>query len=173
LSGLILASALLSFPICAGRVILFAQMHTQILAIEGVLWIFDRFKQRAATAALMLAGCIAIVYGVRTCWRFVQAEPAENLRPVVALLSRESANSVWVHPCSIAQVKALPDPLPVDDVVFGAETKPPRSGESSWIIWSHMGQGSCVRQLDRIQSNAKSWKVIYSGPDSGLALAEF
>ena len=34
LGGAVLASVLVSLPICAGRVVLFAQIHTQILAIE-------------------------------------------------------------------------------------------------------------------------------------------
>jgi hypothetical protein len=173
LGGLIAASALFNLPICAGRVVLFAQIHTQILAVEGAIWITERFKKRAATVAIFFACISAMAYGVRTYWRFVRAEPAENLRPAVALMTPASAKTVWVHPCSIAQVKSLPDRLPVDDIVFGSETQLPQAGERSWIIWSHLGEGSCVRQLDRVQSRAKSWEIIYKGPDSGLALAQF
>lgn len=173
LGGVILASALFYFPICAGRVVLFVQIHTQILAIEGALWILSRVKQRASAAAILLFSCIAIIYGGRTYWRFVHAEPAENLRPVLSLIARDTANTVWVHPCSVAQVRALPEPLPVEQVVFGSETETPKPGTRIWILWSHMGEDRCVRQLDRVRSQAKTWEIVYKGPDSGLALAEF
>lgn len=173
LGGVILASALLYFPICAGRVVLFVQIHTQILAIEGALWILGRAKQRAGTAAILLFSGIAIVYGGRNYWRFVHAEPAENLRPVLSLIVRDTANTVWVHPCSVAQVRALPEPLPVGQVVFGSETETPKPGARVWILWSHMAEGNCVRQLERVRSQAKTWEIVHKGPDSGLALAEF
>ncbi len=173
LGGVILASALLSFPICAGRVVLFVQIHIQILAIEGALWILGHAKQRAGTAAILLFSGIAIVYGGRNYWRFVHAEPAENLRPVLSLIARDTANTVWVHSCSVAQVRALPEPLPVEQVVFGSETENPKPGARVWILWSHLGEDKCVRQLDQVRLQAKTWEIVYKGPDAGLALAEF
>jgi hypothetical protein len=174
MGGVILASMLFSFPICAGRVVLFVQVHTQILAIEGALWILAHAKQRVATAAMMLVSGIAIVYGVGNYWRIVNTEPAENLRPALSLIKRDIANTVWVHPCSVAQVRALPDPLPVEQVVFGSSTETPEPGARVWIIWSHMGGGrKCARLLDRVRSQAKTWELVHSGPDSGLALAQF
>lgn len=173
LSGVILASALLYFPICAGRVVLFTQIHTQILAIEGALWILSHARQRAGTAAIVFFSGIAIVYGGRNYWRFVRAEPAENLRPAISLIARETANAVWVHPCSVAQVRALPDPLPVVQVVFGSETETPKPGTRVWILWSHLGQDKCVRQLDSVRTQARSWEIVYTGPEVGLVLAQF
>jgi hypothetical protein len=173
LGGLIIASLVVYFPICAGRVVLFAQIHTQILAIEGAFWVLGRIKWRAATAAIIIFGGVALVYGVRTWLRFVRAEPAENLRPVVPLISKDVANTVWVHPCSVAQARSLPQPLPVVTVVFGSETETPKPGDRVWILWTHMGEGSCVRQLEQVRSRARTWQIVYNGPDSGLALAEF
>jgi hypothetical protein len=173
LGGLIVASLLVYFPICAGRVVLFAQVHTQLLAIEGALWVLGRVKQQAATAAIVVFSGVAIVYGVRTWLRFVRAEPAENLRPVVSLISNDVANTVWVHPCSVAQARSLPEPLPVVTVVFGSETETPKPGERVWILWTHLGEGSCVRQLEQVRLRARTWKIVYNGPDSSLALAEF
>lgn len=173
LVSVILASALVQFPICSGRVVLFVQIHTQILAIEGALWILGHARQRVSTAAIMLFSAIAIVYGARNYWRFTRAEPAENLRPVLSLIARDTANTVWVHPCSVAQVRALPEPLPVEEVFFGSETETPKPGSHIWILWSHMGEGKCVRQLERVRSQAKTWEIVHKGPDSGLVLAEF
>ena len=173
LGGLIVASLLVYFPICAGRVVLFAQIHTQLLAIEGALWVLGRIRQQAATAAIVVFSGVALVYGARTWLRFVRAEPAENLRPVVSLISKEVANTVWVHPCSVAQARSLPEPLPVRNVVFGSETETPKPGERVWVLWTHLGDGFCVRQLEQVRLQARTWKIVYNGPDSGLALAEF
>jgi hypothetical protein len=173
LGGVILASALLSLPICAGRVVLFVQVHTQLLAVEGALLIVGLAKQRVATTALILVSGIAIFYGGRNYWRFVRAEPAENLRPAISLIAPDSANTVWVHPCSVAQVRALPQALPVQQVVFGSETETPKPGTRVWILWSHLGEGKCVRQLDHVRSQAKTWEIVHTRSDTGLALAEF
>jgi hypothetical protein len=174
LGGVILASALFYLPICAGRLVLFTQIHVQLLAIEGALWILIRAKQRrAALAAILLCGCIAIAYGGRSYWRFVSTEPNENLRPLLPLIARDRADIVWVHPCSVAQVKSLPQPLPVERVILGSETEMPESGQRVWVLWSHMGLDTCVQQMDRLRSQARSWEDVYRGPESGLALAQF
>jgi hypothetical protein len=173
LTGVILASALFYFPICAGRVTLFVQIHVQLLAVEGALWILSRGSRRAGSVVVLLVACVVMFHAGRSYWQFVRAEPAENLRPLLPLIAAETSNVVWVHPCSVAQVRSLPEPLPVEQVIFGSETQTPRPGQRTWILWSHMGADACVRQIDRVRSQAKSWKIVYTGPDSGLALAEF
>lgn len=174
LVGVTLASALFYLPICAGRLVLFTQIHVQILTLEGAFWILIRAKQRRlALAAILLFSLIAIAYGGRSYWRFVSTEPNENLRPLLSLIARDRANVVWVHPCSVAQVRSLPEPLPVDRVILGAETAMPESGQRAWILWSHMGTDACVQQMDRVRSQARTWEDVYRGPESGLALAEF
>lgn len=174
LAGVILASALFYLPICAGRLVLFTQIHIQILVIEGALWILIRSKQRrAAGAAILLFSLIAIAYGGRSYWRFVSTEPNENLRPLLSLIARDRANVVWVHPCSVAQVRSLPEPLPVERVILGSDTEMPEAGQRVWILWSHMGTDACVQQMERVRSQARTWEDVYRGPESGLALAEF
>jgi hypothetical protein len=105
--------------------------------------------------------------------RFVRAEPSENLRPVISLIKPELADTAWVHHCSVAQVRSLPEGLPVEKVVLGIEKQYPQRGEKLWIIWSHLGEEACVRELEQVRSRARSWQVIHEGPGRGLALAEF
>jgi hypothetical protein len=174
LSAVILASALLYYPICGGRVVLFTQIHTQILAVEGALVVLGAWGARKAMR-ILLPVFVAVVglHSVFEYVRFIRSEPAENLRPTLAAMKPEVADAVWVHPCSVAQVRSLPDPLPVSRTIFGSERVWPGAGEKLWVLWSHLGNEACVSELERVRSQARSWQVVHEGPGRGLALAEF
>jgi hypothetical protein len=173
LVGVISASALLSYPICAGRVVLFTQIHTQILALEGALFILTSWtKQKAALITLYLIVAVLIFHSAREYVRFVRSEPAENLRPIRAMIDPAITNTAWVHSCSIAQVRSLPDPLPVERVLLGINERP-QQGEKIWVIWTHLGNEQCREELDRMRKLARTWQTIHEGADRGLALAEF
>ncbi|HXG93900.1 MAG TPA: hypothetical protein VNN73_16270 [Blastocatellia bacterium] len=174
IAGVMLASAVANYPICAGRVVLFAQIHLQILAIEGALFILSFSKSRnLVLISLWLASAVVLFHSAREYVNFIRSEPAENLRPILSLIDPNVTNTAWVHPCSIAQVKTLPGGLPVEQVAFGSEKRFPQRGQKTWIIWTHLGNEECVRQLDEVRSRARSWQVIHEGTGRGLALAEF
>ena len=130
---------------------------------------------------------ILFIYSGRAYINYVRSESAENLMPMLSLIKPDVANTVWVHPCSVAQVRALPEPLPVEQVLFGKEAKgaklghrstgaeieAPQPGQKAWIIWTHMSGEFCRRPLEQIRDQARSWQIIHEGPDRGLALAEF
>ncbi len=174
LFGVILASAIANYPICGGRVVLFTQIHTQLLALEGASVLLASKKgQRATLVLLWLCVGVAGFHSVRAFGRLVTAEPAENLRPVLSLIDREQADAVLVLACSVAQVRSLPDPLPVSRVVLATRQTRPQQGEKTWVLWTHLGNDDCVRQLELIRSTARSWQLVNEGPGRGLALAEF
>ena len=173
LAGVMLASALLSYPICAGRVVLFTQIHTQILALEGALFILTSWtKQKAALVSLYLIVAVLTFHSVREYVRFIRSEPAENLRPIAAMIDPAVANAAWVHSCSVAQVRSLPDALPVGRVLLGINERP-QQGEKTWVIWTHLGNEECRKELDQMRNLARSWQTIHEGMGRGLALAEF
>jgi hypothetical protein len=174
LIGVILASALVNYPICTGRLVLFTQVHTQILAIEGALFILSCYKARkAAMIFLYCAIGIVIVYSGQRYIDFIQSEPRENIRPMLSLIKPEIANTVLVHPCSVAQVESLPEPLPVERVVFESRREPPPPGGRAWILWTNLSDDYCREWLNDARARALSWQVIHEGPGRGLALAEF
>ena len=167
---------------------LFTQIHTQILTLEGGLFVLSFWGERkAARIFIALFICVTLGYSGRAYLYYVRSGPAENLAPLLSLIKPETANTIWVHPCSVAQVKALPDPLPVERVLFGkeaegtklehsrtgAEIAAPQPGEKAWIVWSHMSGEFCRKPLEQVRRLARSWQVIYEGFDTGLALAEF
>jgi hypothetical protein len=172
LAGVVTASLLVNYPICAGRVTLFTQVHTQILALEGALFLWAFLKRGKVKAILfsIIAG-VLLFHSGREYVRFCRAESAENLHPILPLIDRAVADKVWVHPCSVAQVRALPEPLPVTDVMLTGKL-PKRAGKV-WILWSHLGNETCQQELAEIKERASSWQIIHEGSGRGLALAEF
>jgi hypothetical protein len=172
LAGTVAASLLISYPICAGRVTLFTQVHTQIIALEGALflWTFLKRKQVKAVLFFIIVG-ILLFHSGREYVRFLKAESAENLNPILPFIDSTVTDKVWVHPCSVAQVRALPEPLPVQDVTWNG--KVPKHAEKVWILWSHLGNEACKQELDEIKQKALSWQIIQEGLGRGLALAEF
>jgi len=170
LGGVALASALGAYPICAGRLTLFTQVHTQILAIEGALFALSWNTRKAATIALYLFAGVVLFHSGRAYYRVAVSEPAENLFPLVPAINTEITNTIWVHPCSASQVKSLPDPLP-GEVVFGTDKLQPAG--KTWVLWTHLGNEKCVNSLEAIRSRARSWRLVSEGPGRGLALAEF
>lgn len=174
LAGVILASALLAYPISAGRLVLFSQIHTQILALEGALFILSFWSKRKAALIFLCAAIgIVIVYSAHRYIDFIRTEPNENIRPMLSLIRPELANTILVHPCSAAQVESLPGGLPVERVVLQTKRQLPPTGEKAWILWTNMSDDYCREWLDVARSRALSWQVIHEGPGRGLALAEF
>jgi len=174
LTGVLTASLLVNYPICSGRVVLFTEFHTQIPAIEGVLLVLGISKVgRWGKLLLSVFILIVIVQAGVEYARVARSEPAENLRPVVRLIDPRVASVVWVHPCSVAQVRSLPDATPVERVLLGNKQPQPPRGEKVWVLWSHLGNESCLNSLDKLRSEALQWQLVVDGPGRGLALAEF
>ena len=174
LIGFVLASALVNYPICTGRLVLFTQVHTQILTIEGALFILSCCsKRKTAMVFLYVAIGIVVVYSGHRYIDHVRSEPRENIRPMLSLIKPEIANTLLVHPCSVAQVESLPDALPVERVVLGRKGESPPSVGRAWILWTNMSDDYCREWLKEARSRALSWQVIHEGPGRGLALAEF
>lgn len=173
LLGTILASLILSYPIKAGRLVLFAQVHTQILAMEGGLFVLG-FGLRRVVAMFLYAGiAIVIVYSGHRYIDFIRSEPPENIRPMLSLIRPDVANTVYVHPCSVAQVESLPEPLPVEHIELAGKRQLPVDGEKTWVLWTNISDDYCHEWLNEARSRALSWQIIHVGPGRGLALAEY
>lgn len=170
----IVASAVVNYPICAGRAALFAEIHTQILAIEGALLVLSfRGQRRAASFAFYVFICVTMLYSFREYIRLIKTEPAENLFPLISMIRPEISGKLWVHRCAAAQVTTMPGSLPVQTVLLGSNKAIPPPAEKVWVIWTHMGDLSCRSELDRVRHQARSWQTVYEDSDRGLALAEY
>lgn len=171
LAGVLLASALGVYPICAGRLTLFTQVHAQLIAVEGVLFFHSAWNRRkVASIVLYVFAVVVLFHSARAYYRVASSEQAENLNPLLPAIDSQVASRVWVHPCSAAQVKSLPGPLP-GEVVFGSDAVQPAG--RTWVLWSHLGNEQCVKSLEVVRWRARSWQTVSEGPGRGLALAEF
>ncbi len=174
LVGMVAASLLVHYPICAGRAMLFTQLQTQVLALEGAIWLLQNVRRAKLVNGLLWAFvAVLLFYSGRQFVRTAATEPDENLLPAVALIDRNQADSIWVHPCSVAQVRSLPDGLPVDRVIVDTKNRLPERGQRMWVVWTHLGSEDCQKQLADLRQRARSWQLIHEGAGRGLALAEF
>jgi hypothetical protein len=178
LGSLLVASAVGIYPICAGRVTLFAQVHIQLVTVEGAAFVLQRWAgSRIAATFIVLTVTVFVAYSVRDYTRFMLAEPAENIRAMTRYIDPQRADRLWVQSCSIPQVRSLPDRIPVSELLFGDQKDQTKlamtPGEPVWILWSHMGNLNCVDDLAKMKSRARSWQVVAEGQSRGLALAEF
>jgi hypothetical protein len=174
LGGTILASAVVAYPISAGRLALFAQIHTQILAIEGALLLVSFAQTRKVLLIfLYVAICVVVGYSAHRYVDFIRSVPPENIRPMLPLINRETADTVLVHPCSAAQVECLPDGLPVDHISYENKYGTPQSGIKAWVLWTNLSDQYCRDWLNEARKKAISWQVVYEGTGTGLALAQF
>jgi hypothetical protein len=174
LAGVILASVLVNYPITAGRLTLFTQVHAQILAVEGAWFILSFWGARKMASGFLYAAiAIVVVYSGHGYLDFVRAEPRENIRPMLSSIRPEIAQTVWVHPCSVAQVESLPEPLPVAQVLIETKRKAQEPEGRVWILWTNLSDDYCQQRLDELRSRALTWQVVHEGPGRGLALADF
>src|SRR5262249_31360712 len=144
LGAVIAASAAGVYPICAGRVTLFCEAHLQLLAIEGAILLGRLPRPRAVVCvALTAIEVVFLIFGATRYIEFLRTKPEEDLTPIVSLIDPSIAKMAIVHPCSIAQIRSLPRPLPVNLVLTSADsgkvTPAPQHGERYWVIWSHLG----------------------------------
>lgn len=171
LLGLVAASLWFQYPLSPGRLTLFTLIHIQIFALEGVTCV-QHLVSKAHIRDGFLHGFLSLMAVATTLAfaRFVISEPPENLRPMLATIRQTPVDTLWVHPCSVAQVQTLPEGLPVRNVLFGSEEIPRH--RRILILWTHPG-GGCDRQLDALRMQSVFWKDLHTGRNRGLALAEF
>ena len=168
-----LASLAINYPICAGRLVLPAEIHTQILALEGGAVLLTWLRRRVLVQMFVLAALASVsIYSVHRFVQFTRSAPPEDIRDILPLMKPQVADTVWVEHCSVVQVKALPMALPVSQVIYGSKKGLPPPGSKVWVLWSHMDE-DCSSDLSRVQSGALKWRQVYQGHDLGLALAEF
>lgn len=174
LGGVVLASALADYPMIAGRLTLFTQVHVQLLIIEGGLFVLTfRNWRKLAVSFLSAAAAIVIVYSGYRYIDFMRLEPIENIRPLLPLIKPEIAQTLWVNPCSSAQVDSLPDALPVSNLLMETKHQAFQPSGKTWVLWTNTSDDYCHKRLDEIKARALSWQVIQEGPGRGLALADF
>lgn len=166
-AGVVAASFLLQYPMCAGRSNLFVLALEQLLVLEGLAWALDgarsaRIPPRArgiltAAARLGLAALVAAMalHAVRVHQQLAPGLPLEDLRPQLPRVRQDPSLPVLVTPCIERQLRTLPEGLPGLDLrwlpVTDWEPLVPR-GREVWIVHSRLNPGFCERYRRRLRS---------------------
>ncbi len=167
LSLVLLASLLVHYPICTGRLTLFVQIHLQLIALEGALALARAPK--AAWSGAWLVALANLGFSAREAARVAVSEPEQNLKILARKLDPAVSNTVYVPSCSVPSVEAMPEALPLPWAILGEPDQVPR-GRPVYLLWGYASE-ACVRELGRLEKTAASWTVVDEGPGRKLVRA--
>lgn len=123
--GVIAAGVVVRYPLCPGRLSLFALFAMQMLTVEGLYGIarfaerprFGRIACQAAMLALVLALLPTAYHQVRHLYT---KDVPENVRPLLHVIDENPDIPVLVPACSEKQLSTLPEWLDRDDIYYYA-----------------------------------------------------
>ncbi len=112
--GLLAASFLVDYPLCSGRLTLFALFSLQMLTAEGLLAASEGIAHRTGTRALgaLLLGALLVCLlpgAYRSAHFLLTADTPENVRPLLPIIETVPERVVVVAACSTRQVATLPE----------------------------------------------------------------
>jgi len=170
--ALVLAAPLIGYPICAGRLTLFAWPSLLLLALEGVdaLHALGRRSLPALAVPPLLVAVLATSLVPTVAQQLAQQlrEPLPgDLRPALARLERHAGWPVLVTPCSVLEVRALPEGLPSRDVRELRFIDLPVDdhvpfGRKAFVIDG--GKRLCRRIAGRLRRLAHRWEPLAGSP---------
>jgi hypothetical protein len=158
--GVIATSWVLDYPICAGRLTLFAFFFQQILILEGLDAARELLAKTGSSAAalraqrVVAAGVAATLIGVagvtafEVVGRVIAKAPLEDVRPLLRDVPADTPDLVLITACMKRQMQTLPEGLGARDVLqLPVEDWGPLlpRGEDVWIIHSRLIPGPCEK----------------------------
>lgn len=181
--GAIATSVALDYPICAGRLVLYALFFQHVLILEGVdlaASFLGRAKAlpwrlRQLVQVLAIAVFAASVFALAsTAWgvvdRVVANAPLENLRPVLPALEDEPELPLVVMNCIRRQITALPEGTGEREVIFfrayGWRDLVP-TGQEVWLLHSRLMPYHCESALRDVRALAEPLRKVAAGPAGG------
>ncbi len=125
-AGVVGAGVVADYPICRGRLTLFALFALQILTVEGFYalgaWGGGGRRRRALAAAVTLAFTALVAPAAwRNAHHLVVRDVPENVRPLLAEIESEPSLPILVAECSTRQLATLPEWLDDPRVVYYEE----------------------------------------------------
>lgn len=149
--GVIATSFLLDYPICAGRLTLYALFFQQLLLLEGIDWLRSAAGGRRALQALVVVTIAFLLASggwtaTRVLRRVVAVAPIEDVRPLLERIPDEPTETVIVTGCMARQIRTLPEGLGSRQVVYlpfeNWQAELPE-GREIWIVHSRLVPGLC------------------------------
>lgn len=183
LCGLVLASVLFDYPICAGRLTLFVLLPLQIVTLEGFCWASLMLSRLPKGGWFAAAASFALVVAIaptahRDATRLMKASAPDDLRPALALIRERPDLPLVATSCTRKQIETLPERAALDTHFTG----PPRAPQNglreaaaspeAWILF--VPEDRCKNEIRSLVIASSEWTPKYGRPYSGrLVLAKF
>jgi hypothetical protein len=181
--ALLAASAVMGYPVCAGRLTLFAFCCMQIVLLEGLSLVYAGLRRlptgpAVSTAFLLVVIALLVPTAVRNTERVIRSDVPQNIRPLARRMRERSDLPVLVLPCMRKQVQTLPEGLGVASLEYLAfeddwASRVP-SGGQAWVLDVRYGWGFCRAAMPGIRDLATDVERFHTLQDTAnLFLATF
>lgn len=164
LMGLPLASWLLDYPICAGRLTLFALLPIVLLVLEGVDAAAIGLQRLPGGRSAALLGGAALALAIlpasyANLATVVAQAPPENLRPLLERAREHGELPILTTTCTRKQIETLPEGLPAEVLYLnegGGIAVAVRERPEAWLLF--VRASFCQSNVARIRDAAVLWE---------------
>lgn len=172
LVGLPFASLLGGYPICSGRLTLFAFLPVVLVTLEGISFTIDRvggWPRGHWIAALLTA--LLVVWISPTSYRNastrVASQAPQDLRPQLARVREAPGMPILTNKCTRKQIETLPEPVP-EAVLYveegGGVTVATSDLRAAWFLY--VPDPHCRSWVGRVREGAESWTPRHAKGDA-------
>ncbi|MFP6628840.1 MAG: hypothetical protein VCC67_07345 [Myxococcota bacterium] len=171
LAGLPLASWLLDYPICAGRLTLFALLPIVLVCLEGLDAgaILARRIPGGRWTALLAATALALSIvpaSYENLRSVAAARPPEDLRPLLARTRERSDLPILTTTCTRKQIETLPEDVPAQVLYVqqgGGIVIATREQPETWFLY--VPAPYCRSSVAKVRESAVVWERHHSDAD--------
>jgi hypothetical protein len=160
--GLWAAGLLLSYPMCANRLTLFAFFSLVLIGLEGFallgLWLERGLRTRWVELAPAIIAVFFLPSAASTVETFFTRDAPQNVRPLLPIIATEPERAIVIARCSSWEVLTLPEWIGRENVFYADERL--REGlptlpevEEFWLI-STGGYSICTAWIRGVREKA-------------------
>jgi len=175
-AGLQAAGLLVDYPLCAGRLTLFAYFSLVLVMLEGLAFLVraapTRVTKLAAEGVALVLLAAAVPAARATVEQMWFVDPRENIRLLLPAIATMPERKIVVGACTENQALTLPEWLGRDDIFHvdvarrNAETQWPTEREFWLVATNH---GFCPAWTDVTRKQAVLFRLV-SRPDPTITL---
>jgi hypothetical protein len=170
LTGLPLASWLLSYPICAGRLTLFALLPIVVVLLEGIdagAILVRRIPGGRWTALLasLALGLSILPASYENLAEIAAGRPPEDLRPLLARTRERSDLPILTTACTRRQIETLPEEIPTQVLYSqeGGAIAITLDKAEAWFLFAPAPL--CARGVAKVREAAVLWERHHTPAD--------
>lgn len=166
--GLFAAGVAFSYPLCSGRLTLFAYFSLVWLCLEGLAWIArsggpPAIARRAAAVLAAVLVAATLPAAAATARRMWFEDSPQNIRPLLALIAERPERRIVAGPCTRYPVLTLPEWIRRDDLFsvdaqIAARQSPWPAESEFWLLRTH--DPLCSAWADETRRRALSFTRV-------------